>query len=267
MELLAHFGFRCLPFTREIPVAQRLALPEAEEALTGLRRAVEQRSSAALIAPAGTGKTVLLRALADDLPEARYRCDYLKVTGLSKRDMCREIAHAIGAPPAGSYPSLVRRIQERFSHCLEADACRPVLLIDEAHDLRPEVLAMLRLITNFEMDSRLVVSLVLAGQPHLRDLLRRDQLQDLTRRLVLVATLRPLSREEARGYLEHRCNIAGAATCPFDPGAIEALYEVARGNLRATDQMALKALERAHDAGDQVVAPQHVIDARRLLCP
>ena len=46
------------------------------------------------------------------LPEARYRTHYVKVTGLSKRDMCREIACAVGASPAGTYPALVRNLQD-----------------------------------------------------------------------------------------------------------------------------------------------------------
>lgn len=267
MHLLSRFGFHTLPFTRELPIEHRLELPLFEQALTGLRRVVEQRMSGALIAPAGTGKTVLLRALVAALPEARYQTHYLKVTGLSKRDMCREIATAVGAPAAGSYPLLVRRIQERFSACAETEGLRLVVIVDEAHDLRPEVLAMLRLLTNFEMDSRLVVSLVLAGQLHLRTLLRRDELEDIARRFAHYATLRALSREETERYLEYRCTLAGATTCPFDEGAREALYEIGRGNLRATDRLALKALECAHDAAQEVAGTTHVIEARKVLWP
>jgi type II secretory pathway predicted ATPase ExeA len=51
---------------------------------------------------------------------------------------------------------------------VDQDSLRPVIVIDEAHDMRPDVLAVLRVLTNFEMDSKLVVSLVLCGQPPLR---------------------------------------------------------------------------------------------------
>jgi len=46
-----------------------------------------------------------------------------------------------------------------------------------------------------------------------------------------------------------------------------AIYEIGRGNLRATDHLALQALELAHDAGCDVVDAQHVTEARRLLWP
>ncbi len=266
-DMNSRFGFHTTPFTREIRIDDRFSLEVFDEALTALLRSIEQRQSCALIAPAGTGKTQLLRALTARLPDARYRVHYVKVTGLSKRDLCREIATACGAAPAGSFPMLVRRLQERFVATADTDGLRPVLILDEAHDLRLEVLGMLRLITNFEMDSRLVLSVVLAGQLPLRNMLKRDDLEDVARRLAHYATLRPLSRDEAFRYVEHRCSVAGARTTPFDQQALEALFEISRGNLRATDQLALKTLEIANDQSREVADQNHVVLARKVLWP
>jgi type II secretory pathway predicted ATPase ExeA len=266
-DLLSHFGFHTLPFTREITVKDRFALALYEEPLGYLQRALANRMSAALIAPAGTGKTALLRALCARLPETRYRVHYVKVTDVSKRDLCREIAAAVELAPAGTYPVLVRRLQERFDATLQDDAQRPVLVLDEAHGLRPEVLGVLCTLTNFAMDSRLVVSLLLSGQPPLAALLRQDRFADVTHRLAHCATLRPLSRTEIASYITHRCTVAGCPTPPFDRGAQEAIYEIARGNLRATDHLGLKALEIAHEAQAQTVDAEHATTARRLLWP
>jgi general secretion pathway protein A len=266
-DLRARYRFHCTPFTREIAVRERLALPLFDDPLAALRRIVEQRACGALIAPAGTGKTTVLRALADQLPDAHYRVHYVKVTDLSKRDMCREIAASIGSGSAGSYPALVRRIQERFSSLADSDGLRPILILDEAHDLRPDVLGMLRILTNFEMDSRLVVSILLAGQLYLRDMLRRDAIEDVARRILHYAVLRPLSRPETQRYIEHRCTIAGAVTVPFDDSAVDAIFEIGRGNLRATDSLALKALELACDRERDVLDASFVVEARKLLWP
>jgi hypothetical protein len=70
--------------------------------------------SAPLSAPAGTGKTALLRRLRSGLAEARYHVHDVKVTGRSKRDMGREIAAACGAQPASSFPMLNRRLRPRL---------------------------------------------------------------------------------------------------------------------------------------------------------
>lgn len=266
-DFRSRFGCHATPFTREIAVKDHFPLEDFDLAIDAVLRTLDARMSCAIIAPAGTGKTSLLRAVITRLPEARYRTHYVKVTGLSKRDMCREIAYALGLAPAGTYPALVRKLQDRFQQAADTEGLRPVLVLDEAHDLRLETLSMMRLLTNFDMDTRLVLSVVLAGQPRLRDLLRRDDMEDVARRLSHYVVLRSLSRDEIERYVEHRCTIAGAGLVPFDKGALDALFEIGRGNLRATDELARKALEVAHDHGHDVCGATHVANARKLLVP
>jgi general secretion pathway protein A len=267
MDLRSAFGFTATPFTREIAPEHHFRLSFLEEALDGLSRCIDGRMCAALIAPAGTGKTLLLRRLVAGLPEARYQVRYVKVTDLSKRDLCREIAVACGANPAGAYHTLVHRLQERFESRSHQDGVRPVLLLDEAHDLRPAVLPILRLLTNFEMDSRLVLSVVLSGQLPLKALLSRDEHEAVARRIYHYATLRLLTRDELGQYVAHRCAVAGVSTVPFDAGALDALFEMSRGNLRAADSLALKALEQAAAGTSAAAGPQHLIAARKELWP
>ena len=266
-EFNSHFGFHSTPFTCEVPIEKRFDAEPFARAVDTLCRSVNRRMCAALIGPAGSGKTVTLRTLNKHLPEARYQVRYLKVTDLSKRDMCREIATAVNAKPAGTYPALVRNLQERFVSSMNIDGLRPVVIIDEAHDMRPEVLSMIRLLTNFEMDSKLVVSVILAGQPRLRTFLQRDVTADVARRLAHCIPLRPLSREETSRYIQHRVTIAGGADLPFDTGAVEALYEISRGNMRAIDLLALTSLEVAWQAAQKVVDATNVTEARRLAIP
>jgi len=99
---------------------------------------------------------------------------------------------------------------------------------------------MIRILTNFNMDSSLVLAVVLAGQHGLAKMLARDELQSIAKRLAHCSTLRLLSRDETVKYLEHRCAVAGTATFPLDQGATESIYELTRGNLRAIDSLALR---------------------------
>lgn len=262
VDLRAHFGLHANPLTREFPIDRRMPLAPTEQAVEALRAVVEDRMSAALIAPAGTGKSVVLRALIDSLPEARYRVHYLHVNSLSKRDFCRYLATAIGTAPAGHTGALIAAIQSRASALSETNALRPVIVLDEAHEMRPEVLGLLRLLTNFEIDSRLILSIVLAGQSSLRELLRRQDLEAVRGRLAHLVTLRTLSREESRAYVEHRLMIAGATTALFDDAAHDALFEVAQGNLRALNTVARGALHEAAAEGATICGTEHVVRAR-----
>jgi general secretion pathway protein A len=267
MDIRSRFHFHCVPFTREIAVNRLFVLEPYTEAVDAVVHAVENRMSACVIAPAGAGKTVLARAVAERLPEARYRVRYTAVTGLSKRDMCREISLAMGLQPAGIYNHLVRRIQEAAVTHIDTDAVRPVLILDDAHELRPEVIGMLRVLTNFHMDSRLVLCVVLCGQAPLAAMLRRPEHEDMARRIVHYAVLGSLSRDEVQHYVAHRCTVAGATRIPFDQGSLDAIYEVGRGNLRATDVIALKSLEVADRKNRDVVDATCVVEARRFMCP
>ena len=262
--MCSRFQFRITPFTREFEIANRYKVAAHEDELAHLIQTMEQRMSAALISPAGHGKTTLLRALARKLPDVRYRVTYLKVADLSKRDFCREISHALGAQSSGTYPSLLRNLQERLSQIYQ-EGIRIVLILDEAHDFRPDVLGIIRLLTNFEMDSRLVVSIILAGQGGLDKLLKRDDLQDVASRLAHRARLSLLSQNELIKYMEHRCFLAGSQTPPFEAEALVALYECSHGNLRATDHLALKALHVAHDEDASIVTTNHITRARQML--
>lgn len=266
-DVRSHFSFSSTPFTREIPVTKKWDHPQQSDILDSFHQVVEDRMSAALISAAGRGKTMVLRALKARLPEARYRTHYIKVTNLSKRDICREISVALGCPASLQFNVLMRRIQEHMLTIVDNHGVRPVLIIDEAHELRADVLAMFRVLTNFEMDSRLVVSIVLAGQKPLERLLKRDDVSALTRRLAHYATLENLSRGETRKYITHRLKVAGGKAKCFDNTAHDAVFEIGKGNLRATDRLCLKALQLAAAEGLPAVEQTHITEARRRLWP
>jgi general secretion pathway protein A len=261
-----HFGFTTTPFTREISIDKRLSFDFLTQQTTAIEDTVKRRMSALLLAPAGTGKSVILRSLESSLPKSRYRTSYFKVANLPCRDLCRDIASAIGARSAGTFPSLVRSVQERFEQDAGHDGIRPVLIFDDAHALRPEGLELVKILTNFAYDSRLVVSVVLAGHPLLREKLLRPDLEDVRQRIAHCGELRLLSREESGEYIEHRLKIAGIRIVPFDTAAVEAIYEMSRGNMRAIDNLALKSLFKAATASAKTVGQQHVVQARPELC-
>jgi len=260
-DIRAHFSLHSIPFTREFSIDKRFSNQEHEQALVRLKQAVDSQNMIVVSGPAGAGKSVLLRTLFNLLPEARYRPAYLKVTGLGKRDLCRELAIALGLPPAGQYPTLVRRLQEAIQSRL-GEALRCVLIIDEAHDIPPDVLPVFRLLTNFDMDSKLLLPIILCGQPPLLTLLRTPAMEALAWRASDAIVISNLSQDQAGAYLLHRLNAAGASTQLFSEQATASLWELTRGNMRAIDAIALIALKVAAATGDSRVESHHILEAR-----
>lgn len=254
-----------LPFTREVSIDHRFKLPWMEKAAYDLKKIMEKKMIASLIAPAGAGKTVVLRHLRERLGDSLYRVSYLKVSDLSQRDLCREIAALVGAPPSGLFPALVRNIQDTVEKATASDGRRPVLIVDEAQDLRLKALSVIKLITNFDMDSKLAVGIVLAGQPALATILQHETTRDLAQRISHHVELPLLSPEECRLYIAHRCEIAGMLHLPFDDSSLASIFEITRGNMRAIDNLALKSIELAVERKIDRIDSALILAARRAL--
>src|SRR3990167_7518452 len=92
-----------------------------------------------------------------------------------------------------------------------------VLIIDEAQNLSADVLEQLRLLTNLETSERKLLQIILIGQPELRTMLARPELEQLAQRVIARFHLEALSANETRQYIRHRLSVAGMSRAiPFD---------------------------------------------------
>ncbi len=111
-------------------------------------------------------------------------------------------------------------------------------MLDEAHLLPRAILDELRLISNLDFDRAPPLTLILAGQPALRERLAEPNLASLAQRLPLRAQLSPLSDRETIDYLDRRLPAAGAQATLFRPGAADKLFERSRGVPGEIDNLA-----------------------------
>lgn len=264
-DVRAHFGLAGLPFTREIPSQKMWRQPGTDDLVRDLEATVSARDSAAVIAPSGAGKTALIRRLVDSLPEARFRVADIKVTAVGNRDLYRGLARALGIEPSGTWPALLESLQSHARTLATTEARRTVLIVDEAQDMRPHVLSTLRMLTNFRLDSELLISLVLVGDSGLEALLLRPDMDALRSRIACVVRLRLLSRPETRSYVDHRLDIVGARSQLLDDSAVEAVYDFTRGNIRAIDHLCRTALDLAARSSLGTVDAGVVTAARKKL--
>jgi general secretion pathway protein A len=71
---------------------------------------------------------------------------------------------------------LFKALRERWLAHLESSRCRPVLLIDEAQEMTPQVLSELRLLASARFDSQPLLCIVIAGDARRIEKLRREEL-------------------------------------------------------------------------------------------
>lgn len=117
-----------------------------------------------------------------------------------------------------------------------------VFIIDEAQYLSRGILADLKMLMNFEMDSRNYAVMILAGQPTLNNLLSMQIHEALRQRIVINYNLQGLEREEIGTYIRDRMKLCGVTKEVFDPSAIEAAYGCCGGSIRKLNNLVHRAL-------------------------
>jgi general secretion pathway protein A len=237
-----YWGLREKPF-RKTPDPRYLFLNESyEEALERLLYAVEEMELALLTGEVGSGKTLLTRALVDRLGD-RYEVGMILNPRLSPRQFLRTAAMELGVEKPRFHSSdLLDQLNERL---LQLDAARrpAVLIVDEAHLIPGKpTFEEIRLLTNFQLDDRNLVAILLVGQPELRERLRHRTYRALTQRIGASYHLVPLAAAETHAYVRHRLGVAGAERVVFTEEAISKLHAAACGIPRVVNHLATQAL-------------------------
>lgn len=244
-HLLHHFGLTALPFDRAVPpegVRHHARFAEARERL-GF--AIDTRGPGLLVAPPGTGKSILLDTLCASRPASDIRVIATALSACGPFGLVGQLAVRYGTP--------VRRTTAPTAAALLAElATSPkteLLILDEAPRLPDASLEALRLLGQLDVDRRAPFVLLLAGQPLLRERLQPPDFEALWQRLVVRTSLAPLTDRESAEYLDRRPRAVGARAVLFRPGAGDRLFQHSRGIMRRLNPLATGALLAAARAG------------------
>jgi len=207
----------------------------------------------------GTGKTTICRCFLEQIPQGCHVAyifnPKLTVTELLQ-SICEEFHVAL--TPAAQNPPTVKDYIDALNNFLlagHAAGQSSVLIIDEAQNLAPEVLEQLRLLTNLETRERKLLQIVLIGQPELRTMLARPELEQLAQRVIARFHLDALTTAESAQYIAHRLAVAGlTGPSPFDSSALQRIHRLTRGVPRRINLLCGRALLGAWAHG------QHQVD-------
>ncbi|MCP5070980.1 MAG: AAA family ATPase, partial [bacterium] len=192
-----------------------------DEGLAALIYGITRRKGFILLTgEVGTGKTTLLRAALDRIPEDTEVALVLNTAGLRPVDLLKLIATEFRLPgPFDGKVDYVIALNRFLMQQLE-DGMNTVLIIDEAQNLDVELLEEVRLLSNLETDTEKLLQIVLTGQPELRQMLAAPSLRQLRQRVAVEHHIQPLDCDEVRRYLAHRIEVAGGNYDEvFSPGA------------------------------------------------
>ena len=205
----------------------------------------------------GTGKTTLCRCL---LEQIQAQCDVAFVLNpkMSVEELLATICDEFHIDMPADVPSIKQLVDAINAHLLRANAQgrRAVLIIDEAQNLRTDVLEQLRLLTNLETNTRKLLQIILIGQPELRNMLRQPELRQVAQRIVARYHLGQLTRLEVAAYVAHRLRFAGTQTPVFPYSLTDKLYRLTGGVPRLINLVCDRALLGAYVQRTLQVTPR-----------
>jgi general secretion pathway protein A len=239
----AYWNLKCKPFDDSLTEEFYYPAETHQGALLKLRYAIEHRRGAAVLAAsAGLGKTLLIRTLFDVLAADLQPKVHLVFPQMPHDQLTSFVAAEIcgGTNGCTTLDQAIRRLRDFLAENTAAGR-HTVLAIDEAQLLVDiQSLQVMRLLLNFQSNKRPDLTLLLVAQPTFLAHLHRAQ--ELDERIGVKCLLRPFSQSETDRYIHHRLTVAGAARRIFEPDAVVAVHEVARGIPRRINRICDLAL-------------------------
>jgi type II secretory pathway predicted ATPase ExeA len=252
------FGLIRHPFDKEIPPEELFPCAASKETDVRLAHLLELRGIGLVTGESGSGKTAACRKVLTSLHTGLWRVIYIAFSTGNVMDLYKTIAWEMGLPTERSRAALYRQIRTEVNRLCAEARCRPVLVVDEAHNLRSDVLEDLRLLTNYQMDSENRLCLLLVGQAELRRRLSMAVYEALAQRIVMRYHYTGLDRDEMPLYIAHRLRLAGTELPLFEPGALEAIFQATQGVARKINNLCHQALIAAALAKTKTVTIDHV---------
>jgi len=247
------------PFSRQIDPSALYESKGHREALARLHLMVENRYLGVLTGEVGSGKSVLIRRLFQDLDSMQYLNIYICRDRLRPQDFYGELLRQVGEVPPYSLAKAKRLWSEVLEARREQGDKSLVVVVDEAQEMTETMLAELRFAVNHQMDSCSFFPLILVGQSELRRTLRLKKYEAVAQRIPMQYHLSGLTPEETKAYIRHQMQTANLATPVFAETAMAQAHAASQGIPRVLNLICTQALYDAAQRGHDVVEESHII--------
>jgi len=210
---------------------------------------------------AGKGKTTITRLWSKTLNRSLYHVIYIPLSTPAVAEFYRALASELGISPYFQKNKNFKAIQAEITRLSGDKNKTPVIILDEADSLKAATLADLKILFNFEMDSRDKSVVILLGMPILNNTLNLNVHEPLRQRIGMSYHLEGLNKAEAKDYIKTKIKAAGGIPDMFEEAALDALTNCANGAARQLDRIANRAMLLANNKEKTIITTDIIMDA------
>lgn len=260
MELTTRYGLEFNPFIKN---AREILFEgvEYKEALFRLDYLARTKGFGLLTGSPGRGKTTAVRNWSKALNPSLYKVVYSSLSTVTVNEFYRSLAAALGAQPAYRKTENFSAIQSAVTRLALDRKKTPVIIIDEANYVSNAVLNDLKILFNFEMDSRDRAVILLVGLPQINTTLQLSIHEPLKQRIIMNYNLDGFSKDEAREYIDRKLHGAGCSQTIFDDSAMEAIINASDGTARMINKYCNSSLVIGNSQEASVITAELVMQA------
>lgn len=248
IDYVSRFGLEFNPFLKN---AKEVIIDTAESKETDTRLSYlsEIRGFGLLTGSPGRGKTTAVRRWANRLNPSLFKVVYSSLSTLTVMEFYRNLSQGLGAQPGYRKTDNFNIIQNEISRYAMEKKITPVIIIDEADHMGHKILADLKILFNFDMDSKDRAVILLVGLPQLNNTLNLSVHEPLRQRLVMNYHMEGITKAEGKTYIKKKLEAAGCRQPVFDENAAEAILNASNGTPRLVNKICNTALLIANSQG------------------
>lgn len=232
------YGFLRMPFDKDFESSQAFGSPSLTNAVAMLSLGVECEDILLVSGPIGSGKSVALRSFIAALDPNRYSPIYLRGLGLSAADLVKLILLSLLVDPPYNYA----KARALYFKSIAEHPRKPVVIIDDAQDMKESALLSVKNLVNFNSDSKSRITFILCGQPELKETLRYSRLASVHQRIRHWVDFSGLSLKDSCSYIDHAITIAGRPSPLFSDNAKAEIHKRSLGVPRRINRVCLRTL-------------------------
>jgi len=226
-----YYGFHELPFNVTPDPRFLYRSASHRDALAYITYGVFQRKGfIAVTGEVGVGKTTVVSAFID-LFQPSLEVAFVFSTKFPFDQLLYLICKDFGIEVEGKNKAQMLLALNDFLITQNEHNRNALLIIDEAHNLSPDVLEELRMLSNLETRNRKLLQIMLVGQPELETVLNMNEMRQLRQRIPGICRILMLDREDVESYIRYRLEIAGArnGAVQFTPDSFDEIYHYSGG--------------------------------------